>query len=149
MKGCDGVFAIFLFAMVMTPGPAGAETLADADMLLTVQGVVDMPLVDARDLSERSLNPIPGSLDYSAELLVVGKVLLLAPDEAVAVDIAQAIESRLPNVHIFIIAGGLETLRMVRPDLLPKPGLYNMPKTFTIPSNTCESGPALHVFGDD
>jgi rhodanese-related sulfurtransferase len=128
---------------------AVAEEVVDAASLAKLEGAAGWPVVDIRELSERSREPIPGALEFGPELNVSGPVLVLASADSIAQLTAVAIESRLPRAQAYAISGGIDTLRVIRPDLLPAMGGGNMPGTFTIPSDTCQPGPALHTFTEE
>jgi len=143
-------------AALLTTG-AGAETLVDAQGLAAMEGLATWPIVDARDLSERSQQPIPGTLEFGpefevpAKLLVSGKLLVIGPDTATARRVAKQIEGRIPGITALVPEGGLEMLRGVRPDLggmSSSVGGRWVPSTFTIPRDTCQPGTPAHVFSD-
>lgn len=125
-----------------------AETVVDAEGLQALEGAAYWAVVDVRALSDRSSDPIPNALEFAPDLDVSGPVLVLASDDEVARATAKAIESRLRTVEAYAVAGGMATLRTIRPDLLPSILEGNMPGTFTIPHNTCQTGKPLHTFSD-
>lgn len=131
---------------------ASADTLLDAQALGATQGIATWPLVDARELSERSRQPIPGALDSGAELTLSGPVLIIGSDPESARRIAQELETRLPGLTAYVPAGGIDDLRALRPELggmAPSGELGAMPGTFTIPRDTCQPGQPAHVFTDE
>lgn len=138
-----------LLASLWLAGAAAAEEVVGAEALAKLEGAAGWPVVDVRDLAERSREPIPGALEFGPELEVSGPVLVVASEESIARLTAVAIESRLRSAEAYVVAGGIETLRTIRPDLLPSMGDSNMPGTFTIPSDTCQPGPALHTFSEE
>lgn len=140
----------FLFLLVIHfTSVVCAETLLNAEALKSIKGVKNWPIVDVRELSEQSQSPIPGSLDFSPALSVKGKVLLVASDNAAGILLAKKIESKLPSTEVFVLDGGFETLRTIWPELRPSTGGFSLPGTFTIPSDTCESGDPLQIFTDE
>jgi rhodanese-related sulfurtransferase len=138
-----GLFSLCLAAATV------AEEVVDAAALARLEGAAGWPVVDVRDLSERSREPIPGALEFGPELSVAGPVLVVASEESIAQLTAVAIESRLPSAEAYAVSGGVDTLRAIRSDLLPSPDGSNMPGTFTIPSDTCQVGEPLHTFSDE
>jgi len=138
-----------LLSSLWLVGVAAAEEVVDAEALAKLEGAAGWPVVDVRELAERSREPIPGALEFGPELEVSGPVLVVASEESIARLTAVAIESRLRSAQAYVVAGGIETLRTIRPDLLPSVGDSNMPGTFTIPSDTCQPGPALHTFSEE
>lgn len=137
-----------LFLLCFTAS-ALAETVVDAGALAQLDGAAAWPVVDVRDLSDRSRKPIPGALEFGPELDVAGPVLVVAGEDQVAQLTAVAIEARLRGAEAFAVAGGLESLQTIRPDLLRDSGGGNMPGTFTIPSDTCQPGEPLHTYSDE
>jgi len=139
----------FFLLMINFISVAYAEALVDANALKKIEGVENWPVVDVRELSERSQSPIPGALDFDPELNVEGKVLVVASDNATGLLVARAIESRLRTAEVFIVDGGLKTLRTILTELRPSTDEFVLPGTFTIPSDTCEPGKPLHIFSDE
>ncbi len=137
-------------ALLLLMGPfAVAETLVDGEALKNLDGAAHWTVVDARELSERSLEPIPGAIDYGPRLQVEGRILVIASDDSLAARVARSIESRLPTVEAFAVSGGIQTLRVIRPKLLSDLDGGGMPSTFTIPRDTCQPGAPLQVYADD
>ena len=140
----------FLFLLVIHfTSAVCAETLVNADALENLDGAEDWPVVDVRELSEQSQLAIPGSLDFSPELSVELMVLLVASDNATGILVAQKIESKFPGIEVIVLDGGYETLRTIWPELRPSKDGFSLPGTFTIPSDTCESGDPLHTFSEE
>lgn len=123
---------------------AAAEAMVDAATLSSLEGASQWPVVDVRDLGERSLQPIPGARDFTPELDLAGPVLVVGSDDSAAHRAAAAIEARLSRVQAHWVAGGIDSLRTIRPDL--PAGSGTMPESFTIPSDTCQPGEPLHTF---
>lgn len=128
---------------------ATAEEVVDAKGLAALEGAAGWPVVDVRELADRSREPIPGALEFGPELDVSGPVLVVASEDSIAQLTAVAIESRLSSVVAYVVSGGIDTLRSIRPDLLQSFGGSNMPGTFTIPSDTCQPGKPLHTFTEE
>ncbi|WP_175452446.1 hypothetical protein [Thiohalomonas denitrificans] len=129
---------------------AVAEVVVDAEALAKLEGATGWPVVDVRGPAERSRVPIPDGRDLGPELdEVTGRVLVIASDDEIAQEAARAVESRLRTVEAFAVKGGIDTLRVIRPDLLPSIESGAMPGTYTIPTDTCQPGPALHTFSDE
>jgi len=127
---------------------ATAEEVVDAKALAGLEGAAGWPVVDVRELADRSREPIPGALEFGPELDVSGPVLVVASEDSIAQLTAVAIESRLRSAVAYAVSGGIDTLRSMRPDLLRLLDDSNMPGTFTIPSDTCQQGEPLHTFSD-
>lgn len=141
-----------LIGLTLASATTAADTLLDAQALATTQGIATWPLVDARELSERSRQPIPGALDPGSGLTLSGPVLILGSDPESARRVARELEQRIPGLTAYVPAGGVEDLRALRPELggvAPAGELGAMPGTFTIPRDTCQPGQPAHVFTDE
>jgi hypothetical protein len=133
--------------MLLGPLAANGEMLADAS-LLEAMAAADWPVVDGRDLAERSQQAIAGALPFDAELrLDAAHVLVLAEDDAAARVLARVVEARFPGTTAVAVAGGAPTLRGVR-RAAAAAFVDGMPRNFTIPSDTCQPGEPLHIFTD-
>lgn len=139
---------IVLLSSLWLAAAAAAEEVVDAASLAALEGAAGWPVVDARELAERSREPIPGALEFGSELDVTGPVLVIASEDSIARLTAVAIESRLRSAQAYAVLGGLDTLRTIRPELLPALE-GNMPGTFNIPSDTCQPGEPLHTFSEE
>jgi hypothetical protein len=126
---------------------AFAETLIDAEGLVKLKGAAQWPVVDVRELSERSRAPIPGSFDESAALELTGPILVIASSDDEVQISAVDLERRLAGVKAYAVLGGVESLKRIRQDLLQSQGDENMPSTYNIPSDTCQPGEPLQTFG--
>lgn len=134
-----------------------AVTVAEAAALVDGEGVArrgdaaKAPIVDARDISERSLFPVPGALGYEPGLRIAEKVIVVIGDrDEEALAAARALEQRHPGLTALALKGGYETLRGLRPAARLPPRVEGaMPSNFTIPSDTCQTGAALHTFGEE
>lgn len=140
--------ALLLLSMLLCIG-AVAEEVVDAESLVTLEGAAQWPVVDVRDLADQSRAPIPGALEFGPELVLDGPVLVVGSEDSIARLTAVALESRIDKVQAYAVAGGIDTLRTIRSDLLPSIGSGSMPETFTIPSDTCQPGVPLHTFSDE
>jgi hypothetical protein len=143
--------ALLVAALLAADRFAEAETLVDAQALATLEGAAAWPLVDARDLAERSQSPIPGALDPDQAPATAGGVLVIGTDTAGARRVAREIEARLPGSKVVVVDGGVDALRGLRPELANLPsalGITGMPGTFTIPKDTCQPGKPVHTFTD-
>lgn len=138
---------LLLFTMSLV-GAVAAVEVVDAESLARLEGAAGWPVVDVRELAERSREPIPGALELGPELQVTGPVLVIASEDSIAQLTAVAIESRLRGAQAYAVSGGIDTLRRIRPDLLPTLE-GSMPGTFTIPSDTCQPGEPLHTFSEE
>lgn len=126
-----------------------AEEVVDAKALAALDGAAGWPVVDVRELADRSREPIPGALEFGPELKVTGPVLVVASEDSIAQLTAVAIESQLRSAMAYVVSGGIDTLRLIRPELLQSLGDSNMPGTFNIPRDTCQPGKPLHTFSEE
>ncbi len=138
-----------LLLLVCVACNALAETLVDGFELAKLDGAAQWPVVDVRELADRSRAPIPGAFEESMELELSGSVLVIASSDDEAQISAVAIERRLPGVKAYAVLGGLESLKWIRQDLPQTLGDDNMPSTYDIPSDTCQPGEPLQTFGED
>lgn len=140
----------FLFILMFTLTiEVYSETLMEADTLKKIKGVENWPVIDVRELSDRSQSPIPGALEFGFDLAVEGNVLVVASTNNSASLVAKAIEARIPTAKVYVIIGGFETLRTIRPELEPSKDNFIMPGTFVIPSDTCKQGNPLQIYSDE
>ncbi len=140
---------IVLLSSLWLTAAATAEEVVDAKALAGLEGAAGWPVVDVRELADRSREAIPGALEFGPELDVSGPVLVVASEDSIAQLTAVAIESRLSSVVAYAVSGGIDALRSIRPDLLQSFGGNNMPGTFTIPRDTCQPGKPLHTFTEE
>lgn len=143
------MYRLVLLLLACLSGNANAETLVDADELVKLKGVAQWPVMDVRELTERSRAPIPGALEESTELELSGPILVIASSDDEVQISAVAIEKRLPGVKAYAVLGGVESLQRIRQDLLQTLGDDNMPSTYNIPSDTCQPGEPLQTFSED
>jgi len=142
------MFRLTLLLLLCLAGNAFAETLVEGAELVKLEDAAQWPVVDTRELAERSRAPIPGAFEESAELELSGSVLVIvSSDDEVKVS-AVAIEKRLPGVKVYAVLGGVESLKLIRQDLSQTLGDDNMPSTYDIPSDTCQPGEPLQTFGE-
>lgn len=141
-----------LLMLMLAPclsGVAVAEEVVDAERLASLEGAESWPVVDVRDLVDRSRVAIPGALEFDAQLSLSGPVLVVGSEDSMARLSAVALESRFEGVDAYAVAGGIDSLRAIRSDLPQAPQAGAMPGTFTIPSDTCQAGEPLHTFSDE
>jgi len=143
-------FKSFVFVVLLSVPYVNviAETLLDIDNIINYTDIQNWPLVDVRELSERSQSPIPGSLELSSELNIKGNILLVASDNNSAIKIARKIEKEHTDTEVFVLDQGYKTLRLIHPELMPEKTIFSMPGTFNIPRNTCKQGNPIQVYSD-
>lgn len=142
------MFRLTLLLLACMGCNAVAETLVDGAELVKLEGAAAWPVVDVRELAERSRSPIPGAFDDGAELELSGSVLIIGSSDDEAQISAVTIEKNFPGVKAYAVLGGIESLKLIRQDLLQTLGDDNMPSTYNIPSDTCQQGEPLQTFGD-
>ncbi len=142
------MFRLTLVLFVFLGCNAVAETLVGGAELVKLKDAAAWPVVDARELADRSRAPVPGALDERTELELSGSILVIASSDDEAQTSAVALERRYPGVKAYAVLGGIESLKLIRQDLLQTLGDDNMPSTYNIPSDTCETGEPLQTFGD-
>lgn len=129
-------------AASVIPGERAAEMLRERP---------NTPIVDARSVVARSMSPIRGALaiDDSVVLEAGTTALLVGNDERQAMEAAARVETAHPGVKVLVVEGGDQSLRGVVGGVSVRTGNSGLPTNFIIPSDTCQTGPALHVFGQD
>jgi rhodanese-related sulfurtransferase len=141
------MYRLILLLFTCLVGTAYGETLVDAVELARLEGAEQWPVVDVREIAERSGAPIPGAFEESAEF--TGPILVIASSDDEAQISAVAIEKRFPGVKAYAVLGGVESLKRIRQDLRQTLGDDNMPSTYNIPSDTCQPGEPLQTFSKD
>lgn len=125
---------------------AGSAALMDAAQLAE-QLRKDQPccVVDARAQATRALYPVAFSVEYTDSIKPKpgAYALVIGESDQKALEIAQAI-SRRSGQDAYAVKGGYATWQKVQPGGEQSSGTTL--RSFTIPSNTCEQGPALHEY---
>lgn len=132
------------------PALAGTSVLLDAGQL-TEMLKKNQPccLVDARSEVKRKLHPVGFAVVYSDSIKpkAGAYAVVIGDSDPQALKTAQAI-SRRSGQDVYAVKGGYATWQTVRPGdgrIVGAPAV-TMPQSFIIPSNTCETGPALHEY---
>lgn len=106
-------------------------------------------VIDARSEGPRKQQPIPFAVIYKEGLKPIpgGFAVVVGDNDQQALEIAQSI-SRKFGQDIYAVKGGYRTWRQVQEGgQKPSAGPEAVaPQSFTIPSNTCEQGQALHEY---
>lgn len=106
-------------------------------------------VIDAREEGRRKQQPIPFAVIYKESIKPKpgGFAVVVGDNDRQALEAAQAITKR-SGQDVFAVKGGYATLKQVQSggkEPLAGPETI-MPQNFTIPSNTCEQGQALHEY---
>jgi len=140
--------SLMLMATLISFPAAGAELVDGAELNKRIFDITRAPVVDARDTADRSMLPVPGALVYQRNMpLDAVQVIVIADTDSDALVAAEQLESMHSRLKSYALSGGYDTLRLLLPDAkLPARADSIMPPVFTIPSDTCQTGPALHIY---
>lgn len=142
-----GKWTVLAGLAVALPGWAGSATLLDAGQLTQMLNRKQpCCVVDARSGDERKAYPIAFAVGYSPNIKpkAGAYALVIGDSDQQALTTANAI-SRRSGQDAHAIKGGNTTWQQVAQYGARTP-TADMPKRFIIPSNTCETGPALHEY---
>lgn len=141
---------IVLACALSAPAWAGrAELLDGAKLAEVLKKGQPCCVIDARGEGRRKQQPIPFAVIYKEGVnpRPGGFALVVGDNDQQAQEVAQLV-SKKSGQDVFAVKGGYPTLKQVQsggkasaaePEIL-------MPQSFTIPSNTCEQGQALHEY---
>lgn len=141
--------AVLMLTFALQTEPALAASLADElTVMELLRAPAGIPLIDARGAKERAQAPLAGVRTYEEAMpLASGPVLLIADSDAAALALAGKIEARHRGVQVYAVAGGAAVLQRLREQVTQsKPSGATIPYEFVIPSDTCQTGPALQKF---
>lgn len=128
---------------------ARAELLDSARLVEVLKKDQPCCVIDAREEGRRKQQPIPFAVIYkeSVKLKPGGFAVVVGDNDQQALEAAQAIAKR-SGQDVFAVKGGYATLKQVQSGGREPPAGPEtiMPQNFTIPSNTCEQGQALHEY---
>ena len=127
---------------------AGTATLLDSAQLVQVLHTgAPCCLIDARNEATRKQSPIPFAVNYREGLAIspLGFAVVIADTDQRALAVARALAAP-SNGRIYAVEGGYGTWAKIQPGAAGTAPKSSMPKSFTIPSNTCEQGKPLHEF---
>lgn len=131
----------------LIPFVAQAAVVMDASELKNDTGLLAAKVVDARGAADASQLPVAGSLPYSPGVRVFEeRVVVIGDDVQGALTAAQELEKASPGLAAVVLKGGYEALREARPKSKLRDSSVALLPTFTIPSDTCQMGKALHTF---
>ena len=101
-------------------------------------------VIDARSEGPRRQNPIPFAVIHREGLTISATTfaIVIADNDQRALDVARAL-AVLNKGKIYAVKGGFAAWQQT---VAGGAGGTSMPKSFTIPSNTCEQGKPLHEF---
>jgi hypothetical protein len=124
-----------------------------ADVLLHDQAELEAVLkaappccvIDARVPKQRQSQPLANTVPYREGVTVTGTgtgpVVVLADTDARAVEVGGKLATATKDRRVLAVKGGAATWRAL---VAPDPATA-MPKSFVIPSNTCQNGPPLQT----
>ncbi|MDH3355003.1 MAG: hypothetical protein OEL79_07300 [Chromatiales bacterium] len=140
----------FLLLTLVSSYTFAAEVLDENELISFGERVKYWPVLDVRDLVERSQRPIAGAqqIDDELEFDAGDIILIIGDDEKSAMQSALAIEKQFPGNTTIVVKEGYKTLRVIHGKKIKNISNSYFPGTFTIPSDTCETAPPVHMFDD-
>jgi hypothetical protein len=145
-----GALLVFLACALSAPAwAARAELLDGARLAEVLKKGQPCCVIDAREEGRRKQQPIPFAVVYADSIRPKpgGFAVVVGNNDRQALEAAQVIAKKSGR-DVFAVKGGYATWRQIQegskqsstgPETL-------MPRNFTIPSNTCEQGQALHEY---
>ncbi|BCB27411.1 hypothetical protein SKTS_22970 [Sulfurimicrobium lacus] len=138
-----------LALMCALSAPAWAATAALLDSAQLVEMLKkNQPccIIDARGEGPRKQQPIPFAVIYKEGVKPKpgGYALVVGDSDRQAMETAQSV-SRKSGQDVYAVKGGYAAWRQAK-EGGGKTAETIMPQNFTIPSNTCEQGQALHEY---
>lgn len=132
------------------PALAGTSALLDAAQLKEMlQKNQPCCVIDARSEVKRMLYPLAFAVAYSTDIKpkAGAYAVVIGDSDQQSLKTAQAI-SRRSGENAHAVKGGYTTWQQLMRGDGQRSGMptANMPQSFIIPSNTCETGPALQEY---
>ena len=146
----QGRFMVVLACVLPVPAwAARAELLDGARLAEVLKKNQPCCVIDAREEGRRKQQPIPFAVIYKESIKPKrgGFAVVVGDNDQKALEVAQTI-SKKSGEDVFAVKGGYATWKQVRDggkNATSGPESI-MPQNFTIPSNTCEQGQALHEY---
>lgn len=131
----------------LVPMVAQAAVVMDAAAFKADADLITAKVVDARGAADASQFPVAGALPYSPGVRVFEeRVVVIGDDLRGALAAAREFEKANPGLAVVVLKGGYDALREARPNSKLRDSNMALVPTFTIPSDTCQMGKALHTF---
>jgi hypothetical protein len=138
---------ILMALLSLIPVVAQGAVVMDASELRNDADLLTARVVDARGAADASQLPVAGALPYSRGVRVFDqRVVVIGDDLQGALAAARELEKASPGLAAVVLKGGYEALREARPQSKLRDSNVALVPTFTIPSDTCQMGKALHTF---
>lgn|SRR5574340_439260 len=143
MKWPRRLVAAALACAVLAAGPASAAvTLRDRPALEEfLKTRTPCCVIDARSDKNRQAAPLADTLAYRQGLRInpTGVVVVIADSDARAVEVGEILAASSKAQEVYAVQGGAATWRAVTAGS----AFSSLPRSFVIPSNTCEQGTPL------
>ncbi len=138
--------AVFLGASLAAHA-ASASLQTDAQLVTLLAQSPQCCVIDARSAQRRNDAELPGALAYREGLRIEpsSAVIVLADDDARALNVAKALAKRSPH-PVYAVKGGYLAWQSVELRLQAQADKAGTKFTFVIPHDTCQQGTPLHVF---
>ena len=145
-----GKFVIVLACALSAPAWAARAALLDGAQLAEVlKKGQPCCIIDAREEGRRKQQPIPFAVIYKEGVRSKpgGFAVVVGNNDRQALEVAQVIAKK-SGQDVFAVKGGYAILKQVQSggEASSAGQEIRMPQNFTIPSNTCEQGQALHEY---
>jgi hypothetical protein len=133
-------------AALLGASVAGAEVSlrGKAELEAALKNKPPCCVIDARAVAHRISDPVPEALPYKEGMTVnpAGPVVVIADTDVHAMEIGRALAGGPKSrVQVYAVMGGFATWQVTA---VPDP-TTTMPRSFVIPSDTCQTGPALQT----
>lgn len=141
------IIAVMALALPLHAWAGTAALLDSAQLIQVLHTGAPCCLIDARSEPMRKKSPIPFAVNYREGLAIspLGFAMVIADTDHRALTVARALAAP-GNGRIYAVEGGYDTWAKIQPGAASAAPKSSMPKSFTIPSNTCEQGKPLHEY---
>lgn len=149
MRSAEKILILLAWAWSASAWAAGAALLDGVQLAEVLKKDQPCCVIDARSEGRRKQQPIPFALIYNEGVKPRpgGYAVVVGDNDPQALAAAQAV-SKKSGQNVYAVKGGYAAWRRVQAG----GGKYSVgtenvsPQRFTIPSNTCEQGKALHEY---
>ncbi|MDD5404256.1 MAG: rhodanese-like domain-containing protein [Sulfuricella sp.] len=149
MKWLERFMIVLACALSVPAWAAQAELLDSAQLAEVLKKGQPCCVIDAREEGHRKQQPIPFAVIYNESIKpkAGGFAVVVGDNDRQALAAAQVIVKR-SGQDVFAVKGGYAAWKRAQSGGKAPSGEPDtiMPQNFTIPSNTCEPGEALHEY---
>jgi len=149
MRNLGKYLIVMAWALSASVWAAGAALLDGAQLREVLKKDQPCCVIDARSEGRRKQQPIPFAVIYNEGVKPKpgGYAVVVGDNDPQALAAAQAV-SKKSGQDVYAVKGGYVTWKQVQEGGRKSTAGTEtiMPQNFTIPSNTCEQGKALHEY---